>query len=430
MRALEHASAPAPGEQRARQSSKEFRMSRPASASSKFASRIAVTASLLASSVAYAQSEEVHNSALYSFKVVTVVDGLVNPWSMAWLPNGDMLVTERPGRLRIVRGGTLLPNAVPGVPPVRVVGQGGLQDVVVHPSFAQNRLVYLSFAKPSADGSQGTTTIVRGRFENDKLDDVQQIFEAAPYAGSPGHYGARMVFDGNGHLFVSSGDRMAPSAGDLERHPAQDLSHHHGKILRLNEDGSVPKDNPFVGKPNVRPEIWSYGHRNPQGLVYDAATGALWETEHGPQGGDEINLIKPSLNYGWPVITYGMNYGSGTDIGARAREGLVQPAAFWVPSIAPSGLMIYHGDKFPLWNGNAFAGGMSGGYRQLSRVMIEGERVTNREPLLQLELRIRDVRQGPDGFIYIATDNQLSNPTPIVRLEPVAETPRPAARPR
>ncbi len=342
-------------------------MSSPASVLSRFASRVAVSCVAARFSRRVAQTGDVHNSALYGFKVVTVVDGLVNPWSIAWLPNGDMLVTERPGRLRIVRGGKLLPDAVPGVPAVRVVGQGGLQDVVVHPSFAQNHLVYLSFAKPNADGSQGTTTVVRGRFENDKLNDVQQIFEAAPYAGTPGHYGARMVFDGKGHLFLSSGDRMAPPAGDLEHHSAQDLSHHHGKILRLNEDGSVPSDNPFVGKPNARPEIWSYGHRNPQGLVYDAATDSLWETEHGPQGGDEINFVKPGMNYGWPVITYGMNYGSGTDIGTRAHDGMVQPAAFWVPSIAPSGLMIYTGDKFPLWKGNAFAGGMSGGYRQLSR---------------------------------------------------------------
>jgi aldose sugar dehydrogenase len=364
-----------------------------------------------------------------TFKVVTVAEGLRNPWSMAWLPNGDMLVTERPGRLRIVRSGKLLPDAVSGVPAVRVVGQGGLQDVVVHPSFAQNKLVYLSFAKPNADGSQGTTTVVRGRFENDKLNDVEEIFEAAPYAPTPGHYGARMVFDGKGHLFLSSGDRMAPPAGDVEHHAAQDLSHHHGKILRLNEDGSVPSDNPFVGKPNVRPEIWSYGHRNPQGLALDPATGNLWETEHGPQGGDEINLIRPNLNFGWPVITYGMNYGSGTKIGNRERDGMEQPEAYWVPSLAPSGLIIYTGDKFPQWQGHAFVGGLSPQYRQLSRVWFDEGRqhVANREALLSTEMRIRDVRQGPDGYIYLATDNQLGNPTPIVRLEPVAENPRPAA---
>jgi glucose/arabinose dehydrogenase len=365
-----------------------------------------------------ASAQEVYNSALHQFRVVTVAEGLVNPWSMAWLPNGDMLVTERPGRLRIIRGGKLLPDSVPGVPAVRVVGQGGLQDVAVHPDFVSNRLVYLSFAKPNTDGTQGTTAVVRGRFENDRLNDVEEIFEAAPYSASPGHYGARMVFDGNGHLFLSSGDRMAPSSGDLAAHPAQDPSNHHGSILRLNEDGSVPSDNPFVGRPNMRPEIWTTGNRNPQGLALNPETGDLWETEHGPQGGDELNLIRPGVNYGWPVITYGMNYRVGTQIGDRERQGMEEPAAFWVPSIAPSGLMIYTGDEFPMWKGNAFAGGLSGGYQQLSRVMFDGTQVTNREPLLQGKMRIRDVRQGPDGFIYIATDNLLGNPSSIVRLEP------------
>ncbi|HEY7673269.1 MAG TPA: PQQ-dependent sugar dehydrogenase [Gammaproteobacteria bacterium] len=370
-----------------------------------------------ASGAELAQSEPI-TSALHTFRVVTVVDGLVNPWSMAWLPNGDMLVTERPGRLRIVRNGELLPDAVPGVPAVRVVGQGGLQDVVVHPDFATNRLIYLSFAKPNADGSQGTTAIVRGRLEHDALVDVEEIFEAQPYSASPGHYGARMAFDGQGHLFVSSGERMAPSTGDLTQHPAQITAHDHGKILRLNDDGSVPADNPFVGREGFAPEIWSYGHRNPQGLAFDRETGILWETEHGPQGGDELNQIRPGLNYGWPVITYGMNYRVGTPIGHREQEGMEQPAAFWVPSIATSGLMIYHGDKFPMWKGNAFVGGLSAQYQQLSRVMLDGTTVTNREPLLQNKMRIRDVREGPDGYIYIATDNSLGNPTPIVRLEP------------
>jgi glucose/arabinose dehydrogenase len=338
---------------------------------------------------------------------------------MAWLPNGDMLVTERPGRLRIVRDGRLLPDSVSGVPAVRVVGQGGLQDVVVHPNFASNRLVYLSFAKPNADGSQGTTAIVRGRLENNSLTNVEEIFEAQPWSASPGHYGARMVFDGAGHLFVSSGERMAPSNGDLTKHPAQDPSNHHGTILRLNEDGSVPADNPFVGRQGYAPEIWSYGHRNPQGLAIDRETGNLWDTEHGPQGGDELNHIRPGLNYGWPVITYGANYGVGTQIGHKEKEGMEQPAAFWVPSIATSGLMIYHGDKFPMWKGNAFAGGLSAQHRRLSRIMLNGTTVTNREPLLQGRMRIRDVREGPDGYIYIAADNSLGNPTSIVRLEPV-----------
>ena len=362
---------------------------------------------------------EVHDSSLHSFTVVSVAEGLVNPWSMAFLPNGDMLVTERPGRLRIVRDSQLLSESVPGVPAVRVVGQGGLQDVVLHPRFESNQLIYLSLAKPKDDDSEGTTAVVRGRLVNDRLTDVEEIFAAVPYSGSPGHYGARMVFDKDGYLFLSSGDRMAPPAGDLEAHPAQDPSTHHGTILRLNDDGSVPADNPFVGQSDVRPEIWSYGHRNPQGLAIDSETGALWNTEHGPQGGDELNHIRPGLNYGWPVIGYGVNYRVGTQIHAsRGREGMEQPEAFWVPSIAASGLMIYHGDKFPMWRGNAFAGGLSAQHQRLSRLTLDGTTVTGREPLLQGEMRIRDVREGPDGFIYIAVDNIFGNPTAIVRLEP------------
>lgn len=377
----------------------------------------ALAAAALFSASLYAQSEVV-NSALHTFRVVTVVDGLVNPWSLAWLPNGDMLVTERPGRLRIVREGKLLPDPVAGVPPVRVVGQGGLQDVVVHPGFATNRLVYLSFAKPSADGSEGTLAIVRARLENDRLADVEEIFEAQPWSASPGHYGARMVFDADGYLFVSSGERMAPTTGDLTQHPAQDPSNHHGTILRLGDDGGVPADNPFVGREGHAPEVWSYGHRNPQGLAIDRETGVLWATEHGPQGGDELNHVRPGLNYGWPVITLGANYRVGTPIGRKELAGMEQPAAFWVPSIAASGLMIYRGDKFPMWRGDAFAGGLSAMHQRLSRVTLDGTTVTNREPLLQGKMRIRDVREGPDGYIYIATDNALGNPTPIVRLEP------------
>jgi aldose sugar dehydrogenase len=379
---------------------------------------IAASALVLTAAPATLSAQEVFNSQLHPFRVVTVADGLVNPWSMAWLPNGDMLVSERPGRLRIFRGGKLLSESVSGVPAVRAVGQGGLQDVVVHPDFATNHYVYLSFAKPNADGTQGTTAVVRAKLENDKLVDVKEIFEAQPYAATQGHYGARMVLDGKGHLFLSSGDRMAPPSGDLPNHPAQTLSDDHGSILRLNEDGSIPKDNPFVGKPNARPELWTLGNRNPQGLAMNPDTGDLWETEHGPQGGDELNLILPGVNYGWPVITYGVNYRVGTEIGTRERQGMQQPAAFWVPSIAPSGLMVYTGDKFPEWKGNVFAGGLSSGYQQLSRLTLDGTRVTNREPLLQNKMRIRDVRQGPDGYIYIATDNILGNPTPIVRLEP------------
>jgi glucose/arabinose dehydrogenase len=363
------------------------------------------------------------------FKVVTVAEGLKNPWSMAWLPNGDMLVTERGGTLRIIRGGKLLPDPVPGVPAVRAQGQGGLQEVAVHPNFAQNHYIYLSYAKPRNDGMEGTTALSRAKLENDKLVDVKEIFEAKAWNNAPGHFGARIAFDNAGHLFMSVGDRMAglfPRRPDgamdpnLEGHPAQNLGSHQGKILRLNDDGSVPQDNPFVGQAGKLPEIWSYGHRNPQGLAWNPETNTLWETEHGPQGGDELNLIEKGKNYGWPVIGYGANYTLGTEIHAsRNKEGMEQPKAFFVPSIAISGITFYNGDKFPNWKGNAFVGGMAGNYRQVVRFSLNGPVVTNREPLLQGQYRARDVRTGPDGFIYIATDNVFpGQPSSIVRLEP------------
>ena len=371
------------------------------------------------------------------FKVVTVAEGLKNPWSMAWLPNGDMLVTERgagdyPGSLRIIRGGKLLPTPVPGVPAVRAQGQGGMQEIAVHPNFAQNHFVYLSYAKPRNDGMEGTTALTRAKLEGDKLVEAKEIFEAKAWNNAPGHFGARIAFDGQGHLFMSVGDRMAglfPRRPDgamdpnLEGHPAQNLGSHQGKILRLNDDGSVPQDNPFVGRAGAKPEIWSYGHRNPQGLLFDASTGTLWETEHGPQGGDELNVIEKGKNYGWPVIGYGANYTLGTEIHAsRNKEGMEQPKAFFVPSIGISGAMLYTGDKFPNWKGNIFVGGMSANYRQLVRFSINGKVVTNREPLLVREYRIRDVRQGPDGFVYIATDNTFpGQPSNIIRLEPNAQ---------
>ncbi|MEO8465162.1 MAG: PQQ-dependent sugar dehydrogenase [Gammaproteobacteria bacterium] len=363
------------------------------------------------------------------FKVVTFVEGLKNPWSMAWLPNGDMLVTERGGTLRLVKGGKLMPDPIAGVPKVRALGQGGLQEVAVHPNYAQNHFIYLSYSKPDADGKKGTTALSRAKFENDKLSDVKEIFEAKAWNDAPGHFGARIALDKQGHLFMSVGDRMAglfpprPEGGmdpNLEGHPAQHLDNHQGKILRLNDDGSVPKDNPFVGQAGALPEIWSYGHRNPQGLAINPETGALWETEHGPQGGDELNLIEKGKNYGWPVIGYGVNYTLGTEIHkTRYHDGMEQPKAFFVPSIAISGLAFYEGDKFPNWKGNAFVGGMST-YRQLVRFSLNGPVVTNREGLLPGQYRLRDVRVGPDGYVYLATDNIYGQPTAILRLEPAA----------
>ena len=325
-----------------------------------------------------------------------------------------MLITERPGRLRVVRDGVLLTDSVEGVPEVLAEGQGGLLDVVPHPDFESNRIIYLSFSKPYADGEGATTAIVRGRFENDRLTDVEQIFEADSRGG--GHYGCRLAFDDNGFLFFSVGDRQVLPEGDLETHPAQDLSNHHGTINRIHDDGRIPSDNPFVNQEGARAEIWSYGHRNPQGLAIHPETGDIWSNEHGPQGGDELNLILPGLNYGWPVIGYGVNYRSGSAIHEGThREGMEQPRHFWVPSIGISGLMIYTGDRFPEWQGNIFSGGLSG--EQLSRITLDGQDVEQEETLYLGEGRIRDVRQSPDGYIYLAIDdrNGLSQ---IVRLEP------------
>jgi glucose/arabinose dehydrogenase len=371
---------------------------------------------LLAAAPVASQQAQVHHSADHDFRVVTVAEGLEHPWSIAFLPDGDILVTERPGRLRIIRDGRLLPAPVEGVPPVFAVGQGGLLDVVPHPDFADNGLVYISYSKPLG-GQESTTAVIRGRLENDRLTNVEEIFLAE--SSGRGHYGSRLVFDGNGHLFVSVGERMAPPRGDLEAHPAQDRSNHHGTINRLYEDGRVPEDNPFVGQQGMRPEIWSYGHRNPQSLALDPATGELWEAEHGPQGGDEINLIEPGNNYGWPVIGFGVNYGSGQAIhSGTMREGMESPVHVWVPSIATSGMMIYDGDAFPEWRGSFFVGGLAG--EQLARVEIDHGVSILEETLLKGFGRVRDVRQGPDGFIYLAIDGDGNDQTPIVRLEPVA----------
>jgi glucose/arabinose dehydrogenase len=356
-------------------------------------------------------------SALHDYRVVTVVDGLDQPWSIAFLPGGDMLITERVGRLRIVRQGKLLPQPVEGVPKVFQSSQGGLLEVMLHPNFASNRLVYLTYSKPGADDMQSRTALIRGRFENDRLTGVQEIFEAV--ARGRNHFSGKIAFDKNGYLFLTLGDRQVPPEGNLEAHPAQDLSNHHGKVVRLHDDGRVPSDNPFVNRAGARPEIWSYGHRNAQGLAIHPETGDIWSNEHGPQGGDELNRIQPGRNYGWPVIGFGVNYTTGRAIHAGThREGMEQPVHIWVPSIGISGLMIYTGDRFPQWRGNIFVGGMVG--QQLVRLTLDGQRVVNRETLAQQMGRIRDVRQGPDGNIYLVTDDREGGkPTPIFRMEPI-----------
>ena len=370
-----------------------------------------------------ALSQDVYQSAHHDYRVVPVAEDLVQPWSMAWLPNGDMLITEKPGRLRMVRDGQLLPEAIPGTPEVLYKGQGGLFEVVPHPDFNENQWVYLTFAKPNAnevdDGS--TTAIARGRLQGDRLTNVVELFAAQ--ASGFGHYGGKLVFDGEGHMFLTLGDRQDFSFGDREAlmaHSAQDRSNHKGVIVRLNDDGTVPDDNPFVGVDGVLPEIWSYGHRSPQGLAIHPITGDLWESEHGPQGGDEINLIEPGNNYGWPLVGRGVNYGAfGRPIHVGiSEEGMTSPTNFWVPSIATSGLMIYSGDKFPMWVGDIFSGALAG--EQLARVHLDDEyRTVVLEETLAYDMgRIRDVRQGPEGFIYLAISDRQGGPSPIVRLEP------------
>jgi glucose/arabinose dehydrogenase len=368
--------------------------------------------------IAQPTTPPVQRSAHHDYRVVTIAEGLVQPWGMTFLPNGDMLVTEKPGRLRIVRNGKLLPNAVQGLPRLRAAGQGGLLDVLPHPNFASNRLLYISYSKPNADSTQAVTAVARARFENDRLTNVQDIFEANSWS-QRGHFGSRLAFDRNGFLFITLGDRQVEPSGDLEAHPAQDLTKHHGKTIRLHDDGRVPADNPFVSQANAMPQIWTYGHRNMQGLVIHPESGDVFVTEHGPQGGDEVNVLQPGKNYGWPVIGYGVNYRTGNAIHTGThKQGMEQPAHVWVPSIGTSGLMIYTGDKFPQWKGSMFAGGMVG--EQLVRLTLDGRRVMNVETLVQRMGRIRDVRQSPDGYIYLAIDHRDGQPTPILRLEPAS----------
>jgi glucose/arabinose dehydrogenase len=355
--------------------------------------------------------QQTFRAADHSYRVVNVAEGLANPWGLAFLPGGDMLVTERPGRLRLIRNGQLQPNPIQGVPDVRARGQGGLLDVAIHPDFAQNRLVYLSYSKANAAGD-GTTAIVRGTLDGDRLTNVEEIFEARAWSGTNGHYGSRIVFN-DGYIFFTVGDRQATPVA-ASSHPAQDLGNHQGTVIRLHDDGRVPSDNPFVGRAGALPEIWAYGIRSPQGLTLHPESGELWESEHGPRGGDEINVIRAGSNYGWPIITYGINYNGQPITDITEREGLEQPLHNWVPSIATSGLAIYHGDAFPAWRGSTLVGGLTGQY--LSRIPFTGHQPGAEEKLLEgFGERIRDVRVGPDGLIYVLTDNADGR---ILRLEP------------
>jgi glucose/arabinose dehydrogenase len=351
--------------------------------------------------VAPAMAQEVFETEELPIQVERFAEGLAHPWGMAFLPDGGMLVTERNGSLRVVSAGGELSEPITGVPPVVARGQGGLLDVALHPEFAENRLVYWSYSEAGEGGTNGTA-IARGRLAEDmtSLADVEVIFRQEPKVQSNAHFGSRLAFDNDGLLFATLGERSAARY----RVMAQDLDTHLGKVIRIRDDGSVPDDNPFVGQDGARPEIWSYGHRNPQGMDVHPETGAIWIHEHGPRGGDEVNIPQAGANYGWPVFSYGKEYSGApiTDLDEHPPE-FAEPIYQWTPSIAPSGMAFYEGDGIPEWQGDMFVGALV--LTSLRRLTLDGDRVTGEETLLaDMDLRIRDVEIGPDGALYVLTD--------------------------
>lgn len=348
-------------------------------------------------------------------RVVAITTGLSHPWSMAFLPDGRILVTEREGRLRIIKNGVLDAAPIGGVPAVTAAVLGGLFEVALHPKFAENGLLYLSHVKRN-DQNLSTTALTRARFDGTSLTDAKEIFVANTWSKSNTNYGGRIAFDRDGFLFLTTGERQEP-----ER--AQNPNDHGGKVLRLRDDGTVPADNPFVGKAGYLPEIYSIGHRSPQGLAFHPESGALWQNEHGPLGGDEINIIQAGKNYGWPLVTFGNDYDGKKLSDATGRADLEAPFMYWLPSIAISGMAFYTGDRFPAWKGNVFVGAMmegrSRGTGHLQRITFNEGRPISREPILiELRQRIRDVRQGPDGFLYVLTDEDNGA---VLRIEPAPQ---------
>jgi aldose sugar dehydrogenase len=340
------------------------------------------------------------------FVADTLLRGLENPWSIAFLPTGEVLITERPGRIRIVKDGVLLEQDIEGVPEVYVNGQGGLHEIKLHPDFADNGMLYLAYASPGEGG--GNTAVCRARLDGYKLVEVEEIFQALPYSEGTVHFGGRIEFDRKGYMYVSTGDRGA-------MHNAQSLENHNGKIHRLHMDGTVPTDNPFFETEGAVKSIFSYGHRNPQGMDLHPETGEIWLHEHAPRGGDELNISRFGLNYGWPAITFGINYDSTVITPDTARVGMEQPLTYWNPSIAPCGMTFVTSDKYPNWKGNLLVGSLR--YRYVARLELAGEKVTHEESLLAGAGRVRAIEQGPDGYLYVATED----PGLLIRLFPVED---------
>lgn len=350
-------------------------------------------------------ADEIMQSQKHDFIVRSLVSDLDHPWSMVFLPDNEILITERSGALKLIKEGQGV-QYIQGLPDIAAVGQGGLMDIALHPEFSTNRLVYFSFAASNANGAG--TEVGRGRLVGNELKDVEVIFAALPKSGGGRHFGSRLLFDPEGFLYITLGDRG-------KRPQAQALSTHPGSIIRLNDDGTVPEDNPFQERTGARTEIYTYGNRNVQGIALQPATNRIWAHEHGPQGGDEVNIIRAGTNYGWPIITYGRNYGIGTKIGEGTHKaGMTQPVVQWTPSIAPSGMAFYDGDKFPNWHGNLFVGSLK--FELLVRLEVEDDKVVAEERLLEGRFgRIRDVRTGPDGLLYLLTDESNGR---LLRLEP------------
>ncbi len=368
-------------------------------------------------------SSETDDKPVVSVKPVPIVSGLEHPWGMAWLPDGSLLITERPGRLRLVRDGKLDPQPIEGVTAVSAIAaqqlfatqQGGLLDVAIHPRFAENGWVYFTYSHGTRDANR--TRVARAYFDGTKLDRWEVIFEVAQTKRGGQHFGSRLTWLPDETLLISIGDGGNPPLqldGDLIRKQAQNRASHLGKVIRIADDGSIPPDNPFVSTEGAAPEVWSYGHRNIQGMTYDPLRERVWATEHGSRGGDELNLIEGAQNYGWPVVSFSKEYSSNQAVAPQTTDpDMVDPKQVWTPAIAPSGLAIYTGDRFGQWRGNLFAGGLVS--RNIRRLELDEAGNVKAESQIPIGQRVRDVRQGPDGYLYVLTD---ANPGQLLRLEP------------